>query len=97
MLLSESDSPPREADALMAVLLFGPLGDQFGRQVQAPVPAAGLTVAELRRVLAQSLGPGGEKVLSPAVRVCVDQVIAAEGARLRPGQEVAVLPVFSGG
>jgi molybdopterin converting factor small subunit len=93
----EPDAPPQEATAVLAVLLFGPLGERFGRRIETSIPAAGLTVAALRRRLAERLGAGGEAVLSPAVRVCLDHTIAAEDAPVRPGQEIAVLPVFSGG
>lgn len=96
MLDAETDTPPLEG-ASLAVLFFGPLGDQFGSCVTAPIPPGGLTVRELRRTLAQRLGEGGDRLLSPAVRICIDRVIASEGALVRPGQEVAVLPVFSGG
>ena len=97
MPLPDIDFVPGESAGSLTARLFGPLGDEFGRSVEAPLPPAGLTVGELRRALAALLGPGGEKLLSPAIRICVDRVIASEGARVWPGQEVAVLPVFSGG
>lgn len=95
-----SDTPPVQAGlatASLDVRLFGPLGDAFGHTVRVAFPTEQICVADLRRLLATTLGPAGEKVLSASVRICIDKVIAAEGARIRPGQEVAVLPVFSGG
>lgn len=98
MLLSEIPPPQTTATAAaVEVRFFGPLGEAFGRSVRVDVPAGGLTVSELRTRLSEQLGPLGEKVLSPAVRVCIDQAVSAERATVRPGQEVAFLPVFSGG
>lgn len=82
---------------MLNVMLFGPLGDEFGRTVEVAIPAAGITVRGFRALLADALGPAGAKVLNPSVKVSVDCVIAVDAVLVRPGQEVAVLPVFSGG
>lgn len=90
---------PTEALAPLAVKLFGPIADEFGRTLEVTIPAAGITVGGLRRLLAEAVGPAGEKFLSPAMKVCVDRVIAVDAVLVRPNpqQDVAVLPVFSGG
>ncbi|MCV0416564.1 MAG: MoaD/ThiS family protein [Brevundimonas sp.] len=78
------------------ILLLGDLGARFGREHTLAF-TEGLTVGELRRRLIEGI-EGSEVALSgPAIRLAVDQVVVSEAAPVRPGQEVAVLPIFSGG
>jgi molybdopterin synthase sulfur carrier subunit len=79
------------------ILFFGAVSDRFGAARTLVLPAEGLTVGELRRRLASEEPAGAEALLRPGVRASVDQVLAAEDARVLPGQEVAFLSPFSGG
>lgn len=82
---------------MTTVLLFGRLGECFGREVAVVLPRDGWTIADLRRHLS-TLVPGGEEILdSVKVRACVDQVMAEEGTMVGSGQEVAFFPPVSGG
>ncbi|MBF0664849.1 MAG: MoaD/ThiS family protein [Brevundimonas sp.] len=78
------------------ILLLGELGARFGRE-HALEFTEGLTVGDLRRRLIERLDGSGPALSGPAIRLAVDQTIVPETASLRPGQEVAVLPIFSGG
>ena len=78
------------------ITLLGELGARFGRDHTLELPE-GLTAGDLRRRLIEQLD-GAETVLSsPSVRLAVDQTIVADNAPLKSGQEVAFLPVYSGG
>jgi molybdopterin synthase sulfur carrier subunit len=83
--------------AVTPILFFGAVSDRFGATLAFELPAEGLTVAELRRRLADAEPAGAEALLRPGVRASVDQVLVDEAARVRPGQEVAFLSPFSGG
>ncbi len=74
--------------AVVTVLFFGKVADQFGRQRQVELPAGGCTVADLRRLLGLS---------QPGVRASIDRQIVGEAAVVGPGAEVAFFSLFSGG
>lgn len=80
----------------MKILFFGRLGETIGREIELEMDAEGCTVAELRARLARTL-PGAGELARPTIRACVDRALAAESARIRPGQEVAFIPPLSGG
>ena len=81
----------------MTILFFGKLADRVGREVAHDIPPDGCTVAELRRSLAAAL-PGIADLLDQGTtRACIDQQLAREEARIRPGQEIAFVPPLSGG
>jgi sulfur-carrier protein len=86
------DDTPR-----ILVLFFGPLGELMGRERWVELPAAGCTIADLRQGLAELAGGGGAGLMRPDVRAAIDQTVVSDGARVRPGQEVAFLSIFSGG
>lgn len=79
------------------VVFLGSLADRIGaRERLVETPEEGITLSELKARLA-----GGEErllaALASPVRAAVDRQIAAGDARVRPGQEVAFFPLFSGG
>ena len=75
----------------MRVLFFGRVADQLGHERQVDMPAAGCTVAELRRLIA------AEVLGKPGIRASIDREVVGEDAFVRPGAEVAFFSVFSGG
>jgi molybdopterin converting factor small subunit len=75
----------------MRVLLFGRVADALGRELQVDLPAAGCTIAELRRLI------GADALLKPGVRASIDRQVVADDAFVAPGAEVAFFSVFSGG
>lgn len=79
------------------VLFFGRPSDRLGRARAADIPVEGCTVAELRARLCASDPRAAAALDRPDVRAAVDQVIATDQARVRPGQEIAFFSVFSGG
>lgn len=79
------------------IFFFGRLGDQFGRELEIELPAAGCTVGELRARLGGRDPSAAEALLQPCVKACVDQAIVPDSALVRPGQEIAFLPPLSGG
>lgn len=78
------------------IMLLGELGARFGRDHRLEF-IEGLTAGQLRRRLIERLDGAGPALSSPAVRLAVDQTIVPDDAPLSPGQEVAFLPVCSGG
>lgn len=79
------------------IFFFGRLGEQLGREREVEIPGGGCTVSELRRRLVDGADPAAAVLLEPGNRACVDQAIVPEGAKVRPGQEVAFFPILSGG
>lgn len=94
--VSLSSTEPQAAVNL-TIRLFGELAERLGRELVLQLPPSGVRVGDLRRRLAETLGAAAEPLLRPNVRVCVDQVLAPDSAWVRPGQEVALMPTFSGG
>lgn len=80
----------------LQILLFGKLGEAVGRVLSHP-DSDGLTVAALRQSLACAHPGAASELLSPRVRVCVNDTMVEEDHCLRPGDEVALLPPVSGG
>lgn len=81
----------------MKVLLFGKLSEILGREVEVDLPAEAISVADLRRLLAR-LHPAAEAALmSPMLRACIDDDMAADETRLTARSEVAFFPPLSGG
>lgn len=79
------------------VLFFGKVGDILGPRCQIALPPEGLSVAELRRRLEDVVEGAAEALGERGVKVAVDLEFVGEDARVRPGQEVAFLSMFSGG
>jgi len=71
------------------ILFFGSLGERLGREREIEIPDGGCTIAELRARLPELAGA--------IARACIDREVAAEDARVLPGQEVAFVPPLSGG
>lgn len=79
----------------MRVLLFGVLAEIAGwREREGPGAA---TVRSLRQALAAEQAALGAALQEPGVRPVVNKVVVAWDAPLSPEDEVAFLPVFSGG
>ena len=78
------------------ILFLGELGDRFGRE-HVLAAADGLTVGEVRQRLIADIDGAGPALSRPDVRLAVDQAVMPDSAVVRAGQEVAVLPIFSGG
>lgn len=81
----------------ITVLFFGALAERLGaRQRTLETPAGGLSLTEVRRRLAAG-DPAVEAALGPPVRAALDRELVLGDPQVRPGQELAFLPVFSGG
>lgn len=78
------------------ILFLGELGARFGRDHVLESTEV-LTVRELRRRLAEQVEGSAGVLTRPDVRLVVDQTVVTDTAAIRPGQEVAVLPIYSGG
>ena len=81
------------------VLYFAGLREQIGsRGEELDVPPGVTTVAGLRALL-QSRGGAWESALAQgrAVRIAVNQEMAAPATPVRPGDEVAFFPPVTGG
>lgn len=81
----------------MKILFFGKLAESFGTELELDLPEAGMSVSDLRALLAASKPEGASQLGSQGARACIDKVMVTEGARIMPGHEVAFVPPLSGG
>ena len=80
----------------LTVKLFGPQALEAGaREVDLHLAEGGVTVTELRRLLAESQ-PAIAATL-PGSRIAINHEFAGENDVVRPGDEVAVIGMLSGG
>ncbi|MDP3801922.1 MoaD/ThiS family protein [Brevundimonas sp.] len=79
------------------ILFFGRVGERLGPEGRLDLPAEGLTVREIRRLLAGRDEVAADALLRPDVRASVDLVVVGEDDRARPDQEIAFFSLFSGG
>ena len=85
-----------ESVALL-VELYGKLADPCGPAVTIAIPAAGCTAADLRALLAASDAGLAALLATTRLRLCINDQVAAETARIMPGDTVALMPPVSGG
>lgn len=76
----------------LSILCFASWGDAFGSRVEVELPADA-TVADLLAVL--TARPEAHRLPVPAV--AVNRRYASPTTRLRPDDEVAILPPVAGG
>lgn len=79
------------------ILFFGRVGDRLGPEGSLELPNEGLTVREIRRLLAERDEVAADALLRLDVRASVDLVVVGEDTIARPGQEIAFFSIFSGG
>jgi len=79
------------------VRFFGSLSDRIGREIELTPPAAGCTIAELRRSLAEAYPGAAAELARPTVRACVDDVIVPDTYLVSAQSRVAFFPPLSGG
>jgi sulfur-carrier protein len=78
------------------ILLFGSLRDAIGAEIAQHVPLEGCSIARLRKLIVAN-DEACAPLASSSVRASVDKVLVREDHIVRPGQEVAFFPMFSGG
>lgn len=79
------------------ILFFGRVGERLGPEGSLDLPAEGLPVREIRRLLAARDEVAADALLRPDVRASVDLMVVGEDALARPDQEIAFFSLFSGG
>lgn len=79
------------------ILFFGRVGERLGPEGSLDLPSEGLTVREIRRLLAERDEVAADALLRRDVRASVDLVVVGEDALARPNQEIAFFSIFSGG
>jgi molybdopterin synthase sulfur carrier subunit len=83
--------------SMTPILFFGRVGERLGPKGFLDLPAEGLSVGEIRRLLAERDEVAADALLRPDVRCSVDLVVVLETATARPGQDIAFFSTFSGG
>ena len=78
------------------ILFLGEFGVRLGRE-HALECSGPLTVAELRRRIGEQIEGAAAVMTRPDTRLVIDQTVVPDTAFARPGQEVAILPIYSGG
>ena len=81
---------------MITVKLFAMLRDRVGADILS-VNTEARTVADLLAHLAQEYPPLAELMAGGRLLVSVNEEFAAQGAQLKDGDEVALMPPFSGG
>ena len=81
----------------LSVDLYGKLAAPCGAAITIGIPAAGCTTGELSALVAAHDAGLASLLSTTRVRFCINQQIAAESARVVPGDDVALLPPVSGG
>lgn len=79
------------------ILFFGRVGERLGSEGSLDLPSEGLSVREIRRLLAERDEVAADALLRPDVRASVDLVVVGEEVVARPNQEIAFFSIFSGG
>ena len=87
---------PDNTGMQIRILFLGEFGVRYGREHMLACTDP-LTVAELRRRLIDQVEGSAAILNRPDTRFVVDQTIVPDTAFAGPGQEVAVLPIYSGG
>ena len=78
------------------ILFLGEFGVRLGRE-HALECSGPLTVAELRRRIGDQVEGAAAIMARPDTRLAIDQTLVPDTAFAAPGQEVAILPIYSGG
>lgn len=78
------------------ILFFGSLSDVFGRERTVELPPGGVTVADLRRLVAREPREAAA-IDGVGVRAAVDQAVAGDEQMIEADQEVAFFSPVSGG
>lgn len=81
----------------MKILFFGKLGEAIGREVEMSLEPDGVTIAELRALLASRYPEVAADLCAPGLRACVDDTIVGEGFRVGRQASVEFFPPLSGG
>lgn len=82
---------------MITVLYFGRLGDLTGTDCEPlDLPPGGLDVAGLRSWIDETKSLDGA-LLDPTIRIAVNGEIVIPAHPVQPGDEVAFLPIVSGG
>ena len=81
----------------MRVHFFGRAGEQLARSVDLDLPSTVVTVADLRRLLAQTYPEAAEELVRTSLRACVGDEIVGEAHELRDSDLVEFFPPLSGG
>lgn len=82
---------------MVKVVFYGRLADLMGREREAPLEGAGTSVGALMRRIAESDAGFAAALAAMRVQYAVNDAIVTPDAKLMVGDEVAVLPPFSGG
>ncbi len=82
---------------MIKVTFYGPLADVMGRERMLEPPRPELSVGEAIDLLRAGDSEFGNALLRMRVRYAVNNSIVDAAFAVKPGDEIAVLPPFSGG
>ncbi|MAK80931.1 MoaD/ThiS family protein [Phenylobacterium sp.] len=88
---------PETTSANTTILFFGAVGDRLGRSHRVHVPPGGISLNELKALIATQLPEGAAALAASGVRAAVSQVLVIDDGYIHPGAEVAFFSAFSGG
>lgn len=94
--VDSADIDPDNIRMQIRILFLGEFGVRLGREhtLECTEP---LTVAEIRRRISEQVEGAAAIMTRPDTRLAIDQTVVPDTAFAAPDQEVAVLPIYSGG
>lgn len=95
--MAQSTASPSLETVAIEVHFFGKIADRFGRLTRVEAPADGCSLPALKARLADLVEGGALALSEPGLRAAIDQQIVDDDAWVGPGQDVALLSMFSGG
>lgn len=82
---------------MVKIVFYGRLADLMGREREAPLDGASATVGALMRRMAADEAAFASALAGMRVQYAVNDTIVTPETSVMAGDEIAVLPPFSGG
>lgn len=82
--------------SMTRILFYGRVADRLGPEARLDLPAEGLSVREIRQLLAERDEIAADTLLRPDVCASVNLVVVGEDAGARPKQEIAFFALLPG-
>ncbi|ANY19643.1 molybdopterin synthase small subunit [Tsuneonella dongtanensis] len=88
---------PDRQEAQLCVELCGKLAGVAGSEVLIAIPASGCTAADVMARVADCYPALAAELATGRIKACVNEAVVDPGARVMPGDTVALFPPVSGG
>ncbi|KJS37425.1 MAG: hypothetical protein VR74_08575 [Hyphomonas sp. BRH_c22] len=79
----------------MKISFFGKISDPIGKTLEIAFPESGMSVADIRQVIAQACRT--DMILDKTIRAAVNDEVVLENHIVMPGDDVIFMSALSGG